>query len=108
MGRPATGTTIEECPTGTGPALGRPAANGTAGPVNLLFEPDSQDVLNVDVPEFLDFEVAWDTGSIAHVLDKVDAPAIRSKRARAHAEARCSTAPTEARCLTRGKSSCTW
>ncbi len=31
-------------------------------------------MLNIDVPEFLDFEVAWDTGSIAHVLDKVDAP----------------------------------
>ena len=30
--------------------------------------------MNVDVPEFIDFEVAWDTGSIAHVLDKCDAP----------------------------------
>ncbi|MBV61871.1 MAG: hypothetical protein CMH65_11275 [Nevskiales bacterium] len=41
--------------------------------INLLFEQEMA-VMNVDVAEFIDFEVAWDTGSIAHVLDKCDAP----------------------------------
>ncbi len=52
------------------------AGRATQNPasISLLFEENAPDVLNVDVPEFIDFEVAWGTGSIAHVLDKVDAP----------------------------------